>query len=149
MINIFMECKCESGKKLSIEQYLEKIKPYLCNMIDELKRSGELKTHFTMKVNFMLSKDNDDKQLMHSQSDSVEFMIGSKTDEIINELSESLLTRYQLGLEKSVKGSDSVFDSINRMHYKCNKISLNRDGLYVNSPDWIKKSKSNYKLKKQ
>ena len=66
MINIFMECKCESGKKLSIEQYLEKIKPYLCNMIDELKRSGELKTHFTMKVNFMLSKDNDDKQLMHS-----------------------------------------------------------------------------------
>lgn len=28
----------ESGKNLSIEQYREKIKPYLCNMMDELKK---------------------------------------------------------------------------------------------------------------
>ena len=29
-------------------------------MIDELKKSGEWKIHLTMKVNFMLSKDDDD-----------------------------------------------------------------------------------------
>ena len=43
----------ESGKNLSIEKYLEEIKPYLCNMIDELKKSGKWKM---MKFNFMLSK---------------------------------------------------------------------------------------------
>ena len=37
---------------------------------------------------------------MHSNSNNIEIMIGNKTDEIINELSESLFTRYQLGLEK-------------------------------------------------
>ena len=37
---------------------------------------------------------------MHSNSNNIEIMIGNKTDEIINELSESLFTRYQLGLEE-------------------------------------------------
>ena len=37
---------------------------------------------------------------MHSNSNNIEIMTGNKTDEIINELSESLFTRYQLGLEE-------------------------------------------------
>ena len=117
-------------------------------MIDKLTKLSKWETYLTMKFNFMLSKYNEDKQLMHSKSDGIEFMTGSKTDEIINELSESLLIKYRLGLEESMKGSDNVFDSINGMYYKCNKISLNCGGLYTNSPDWIKKQKSNYKLKK-
>ena len=45
-------------------------------------------------------------------------MIGSKTDEIINKLSESLLIRHQQSLEESMKSNDNVFDSINGMYYK-------------------------------
>ena len=62
-------------------------------------------------------------------------MIGSKTDEIINKLSESLLIRHQQSLEESMKSNDNVFDSINGMYYKWYKINLNRSGLYINSPD--------------
>ena len=32
----------------------------------------------------MSSEDNDDKRLMHSESDNIKIMIGNKTDEIIN-----------------------------------------------------------------
>ena len=39
-----------------MEQYLEKIRPYLGNMIGKLKKSGELKTELTVKVNFKSSK---------------------------------------------------------------------------------------------
>ena len=39
-----------------------------------------------MKINFMSSGDNDDKRLMHSESDNIEIMIGNKSDETINEL---------------------------------------------------------------
>ena len=35
-------------------------------------------------------------------------MIGNDTDEFINELFELLFTRYQLGLEVSMKGRDFV-----------------------------------------
>ena len=43
--------------------------------------------------------------------------------EIINELFELLLSRYQTGLEES-KGSEFVFDYVDKLHYKFNKISL-------------------------
>ena len=36
---------------------------------------------------------------MYTNSDNMEIMIGNETDEIIKELYESLLERYQEGLE--------------------------------------------------
>lgn len=97
----------------------------------------------------MSLRDDDDKQLMHSKSDNIEIMIANKTDGIINELFESFLTRYQLGLERSMKGSDFVFGSIDGIHYKCNKISLNCGGAYIDSKYRLdKKQKSNYKSQK-
>ena len=41
-----------------------------------------------------------------------EFMMGSETDEIIEELLKSPLERYQELLEESVKGSEFIFDSV-------------------------------------
>lgn len=100
------------------------------------------------RLNRMSSRDNDDTQLMHSKSDNIEIMIVNKTDGIINELFESFLTRYQLGLE-SMKGNDFVFDSIDGMHYKCNKISLNCGGAYIDSIYRLdKQQKSNDKPRK-
>ena len=69
-----------------------------------------------MNVNFIPSNDNDDKQLMHSKSGNIEIMIGNKTNEIMKELFQSLITRYQADLETSMKGSDLAFDSIDGMH---------------------------------
>ena len=38
-----------------------------------------------------------------------------------------------------MKSSNFAFDSIHRFQYKCHRIFLNCDGLYINSPDQIKK----------
>ena len=57
---------------------------------------------------------------MHSKSDNMEIIINDKADEII-ELFQSLLSRYQIGLETSMKGSDFVFDCVNLLYYKCQK----------------------------
>ena len=40
---------------------------------------------------------------MHSKFDNIEIMIGSETDEIIEELFKSLLHRCQAGSEESMK----------------------------------------------
>ena len=95
----YIEYKCKGSKKLSIKQYLEKVKD-LSNMIDN---SGQQKIHLIMK-------DNDDKQLMHSKYNNTKIMISNKTDEIFNELFQSLFTRFKLGPEKSMKGSEFFFD---------------------------------------
>ena len=46
---------------------------------------------------------------MHTKSDKIEIMMGSETDEIIKEFFESLLQRYQEGLEELMKGSEFYF----------------------------------------
>ena len=68
-------------------------------------------------------------------------MIGDETDEIIRELFESLLQRYQKDLEEKLKGSEFVFDSVDLLCYKLYKISLNRNKSYIDSPEWLKKMK--------
>ena len=49
---------------------------------------------------------------MHTKSNNVEIMIGSEADEIIEELFESFLQKYQEGLEESMRGSEFVCDSV-------------------------------------
>ena len=41
-----------------------------------------------------------------------------------------------------MRGSDFEFDGVNLLYYDFNKISLNRGGLYIDSPEWIKNKKS-------
>ena len=41
---------------------------------------------------------------------------------------ESLLQRYQEGLEESMKRSEFIFDSIDLLFYELNNIGLNRFG---------------------
>ena len=68
-------------------------------------------------------------------------MIYNITDEVTQELSESLLSRYQTGLEQSMKGSDFIFDCVNLFHYTCHKLNLKHCGSYIDSPDWTKNKK--------
>ena len=56
-----------------------------------------------MKVNFMSSKDNGDGQFMDSKSGSVEIITVNETNEIINQLFESLLSSYQIGSKELMK----------------------------------------------
>ena len=44
-----------------------------------------------MSINFISSKDSDETRNMHTKSDNIEIMMGSETDDIIDELFESLL----------------------------------------------------------
>ena len=61
---------------------------------------------------------------------------------------KSFRSRYHESLEKSMKGSDFIFNSVQLMYYKCHEVNFIRGGSYIDSPDWIKKKKSNNKSKK-
>ena len=92
-----------------------------------------------MGINFISSKDSDETRTMLTKSNNVEIMVGSETDEIIEELFESFLQLYQENLEESMRGSEFVFDSVDSLYYNLNKISLSRGGSYIDSPKWLKK----------
>ena len=48
---------------------------------------------------------------------------------------EPLLSKYQGNLEKSVRGSNFIFDSVQLMYYNCNKLNFKRSSSYFDSPD--------------
>ena len=45
-----------------------------------------------------------------------------------------------------MRGSDFIFDRVHSFYYKCHKITPNRGGSYMYSPDWIKSKKTTIKL---
>ena len=90
----------------------------------------------------MSIKNTGEELLMHWQSDNIEIMINGKSDQVIEELFESLLFRYQIGLDTTMKDSSFIFDYVNLLYYECHKINPNCSGSYIDSPDWIK-NKSN------
>ena len=158
------ESKGDKGKNLSIKKYLNIIKPYLIDITNKYKTHGlvryhsgnkswlektsrEWKIQLTMAINFISSKDSDEARTMHTKSNNVEIMIGSETNEIIEDLFESFFQKYQEGLEESMRGSEFVYDSVDVLYYNLNKVSLSRGGSYIDSPKWLKSKKSTINLK--
>ena len=84
------------------------IRQCLSDTINDHKSQGERKIQLKMIINFISSKDCNETRTMHTKSDNIEIMIGNETDEIIKKLFESLLQKYQEGLEKSMKGSEFI-----------------------------------------
>ena len=52
-----------------------------------------------MEINLISSKDASKERTMHSENGNVEVMTYDNPDEIIEELLNSLLSRYQIGLK--------------------------------------------------
>ena len=63
-------------------------------------------------------------------------------NKFFDELFELLLSRYQIGLEASIRGIDFISDSVQLLYYKCHKINCECRGSYFHSPGWIKKKKA-------
>ena len=103
-------------------------------MIDNHKAHGEWKILSAMRIKFVSSLDTNEFRIMYTQSDNVEILIGTETDDIINELFKSFFKKYQEGLETKMKGSEFVFGSIDLLYYRLHKISLIRGGSYIDSP---------------
>ena len=119
------------------------IRPYLSDMIIDYKTQGEWKIQLTMSINFISSNDSDETHNLHTKSNNIEIMMGNDTDEIIDEFCESLLRKYQEGLEESKgRGSNLIFDNVNLLYYHLQKISLKRGESYIGSPEWLKNKKA-------
>ena len=72
----YIEYKSEGNENTSTNQYIEKIRAYLGNMINCPGESGEWKVHLTMNINFMSLKDSGVSQPMQSKCDNIEIIIG-------------------------------------------------------------------------
>ena len=112
----------------------------------ERKTQSEWKIQLTMAINFISSKpDSDETRIMHAKSDNVEIMMGSETNEVIEELFKSIRQRYpkkKKKIQESMKGSHFTFDGVNALYYDLNTMNLSRVKTYIESPKWLKNKKA-------
>ena len=80
------ESKGDKDKNLLPKEYFDIIRPYLRDMINDHKTRREWKIQLTMQINFISSKDSEETRTMHTEKRNIEIMMGSETDEIIEEL---------------------------------------------------------------
>ena len=75
--NNYIEYKSsrDRNKTLSVEEYLNKIRSYLEDIIINLKKSDTWKIQLTIANKFVSSIDNDKERVIHSKSDKIEIII--------------------------------------------------------------------------
>ena len=86
-----------------------------------------------MRVNFISSRDTGEIRTYYVWSDNVGIMQGNDTYDIIKEIFEEL---------KSIKESDFVFESLDRLDYKLHRVRLKRGGSYIKFPKWLENKKA-------
>ena len=65
---------------------------------------------------------------MHSTSKNINFTSYNDANEVVDELFQSVRSRYQGNLETSMRGNDFIFDSVQLMYYKCHEVNFRRCG---------------------
>ena len=69
--------KEKKNKNLSTKEYLDIIRPYLSDMINDHKTQSEWKIQLTMQINFISSKDSEETRTMHTKSSNIEIVMGN------------------------------------------------------------------------
>ena len=143
------ESSGNKNKNLSLKGYLDKIKAYFRDIIIILQKSDTWKIQLTIAINFISSKDDDEEHVMHSKSSNIELTSFDNTSEVVKELFEALLSRYQAGLGTSTRESDFIIDLVQLLYYTCHEVNFKRGGSYIYSPDQIKKKKTTIDTKNE
>ena len=80
---------------------------------------------------------------IYSASDNIEIFMGSDTDDVINNLFDTILQRFQEARETSFeRGSEFIFECVDVLYYYFHRIDMRRGESYIKSPEWLKNKKA-------
>ena len=84
-INNYIEYESnrDRNRTISVEEYLNKIRLYLKDIITNVKKSNTWKIQLTIADNSIFSIDNDEEHVMLLQNDNIGIMI-NEADKVIN-----------------------------------------------------------------
>ena len=89
-----------------------------------------------MAINFIFFKDVDEELVRTWRV--TEFLTWNNANDVVDELFELPLSRYQICLETLMTGNYFIFSSVHVLYGKCHNKSFQRSRSNIESPDWIK-----------
>ena len=128
----YAQYESKGEKILSLKEYLNLTEKYLRELLEEYELKGEWKAQLTIEVNFISLKPG--SRILYTRSHNLEIMFGNDNDDIIEQLFESLLQKYDENLQNKMRESEFESDGVDLLYYDFNKTSINRGGSYIDSP---------------
>ena len=96
-----------------------------------------------MQKNFISVKDFENTRTIYSVSKPVEIFMDSDTENLIDTLFNTILSRIQEAMETSnERESGFTHESVGLLYYHFQRIDIRRGGSYMASPDWISSKKA-------
>ena len=145
-INIRKAGVIKTNRTISIEQYLNMIKPYFSDLINENKaienKFTEWKIQINMRKNFVFPDDIGEIRTIFVLSGNKEIRLGNEMDDIVKRFIDSFLNNYKKEEIILRNGNNFVFESVDLLSYHIHKTSLKRENSYIKSPEWIASEKA-------
>ena len=95
---IVYESNGDKNRNLLLDEYCNKIKPYLRNIIIDLQNSDTRKILLTILIKFISSLDAEKERVVQSRNNNIKFTSYIDANEAVDELFESLRSKYQENL---------------------------------------------------
>ena len=108
-----MNALSESEKRKGKDNIIKIINLFKLRKGINNRATKDIKSLFRVKRKTKHSKDNNEKQAMHSKSNNIQVMTYDNVNKVVKEFFESFFPRYQIGLETSMRDSDFIFDDVN------------------------------------
>ena len=165
--NNYIEYKSKGDRyeQLSREEYLNLIRPYLRDLINNHKPTtesnneekeendsdadrAEWKIQLVMENSCISTRNFEETRTIYSASKPVETFMGSDTEDVIDTLFNTILQRCQQAQETSNdKRSEFIPESVKLLYYYFQKINIRLAESCIMSPNWIvnKKARTNPK----
>ena len=81
-------------------------------MINDFQESVTWKIQLIIAINFISSKDGEEKRVIHLKSDKSQFKCYNDINEAVDELFKTLRSGNKDNLEKLMRGSELIFDLV-------------------------------------
>ena len=98
--NNYTEYISEGDVNLIPEEYLDIIRPYLNDLTNSHKESGEWQIQLIILNRCISSKNYEEMRNMYSASNNIEIFMGTNTDENIDQLFDTLLILFDTSFER-------------------------------------------------
>ena len=133
-------CRGDKERTMYITEYLEKVKPYLIALIDE-KKTPSHKIQIVIAIN-LIHLTKSDRIIFYVKSKNIECHLSDNSEDILNQLTDSLLEYFHDKLMICRTDSSYAFESVEGLSIRFHKIDLRRGSSYVPIPDWLEAKKA-------
>ena len=133
-------CRGDKERNMYKTNYLEKIKLYLIPLTNKKKVSNQ-KIQLDIEINLVhLTKR--DRIAFYVKSKNIECHLSDNSEDILNQLFDSLLKYFNDKLLICRTDSSYVFENVEGISIHFHKIDLRRGSSYIPTPEWLENKKA-------